>query len=281
MNENSPTPHFQDDEIDLKDLVKRIIKVFERGTKTILFSVLLGAILGLGYFFNSGVSFESSLVLSSKILKLPNIETLFEPIRSLLSEGNTELVSQKLQIDEEIVLKLSSLEVKSVFENETQNQEPVSYFEITATVSDNKILSELQQGIIMYLSNNDYAQRRVVLNKEKLKVLIEKVDNEINQIETLKKQIESGSVLNSASSNLVLMEPTNLYEQSLMMIEKKQEFIEELALVESIEVVKEFTPFAKPTNPSWIICLVGGLAAGLILGFAILFFREMDRYVKS
>lgn len=281
MNENSPVHHYQDDEIDLKDLLKKVIKVLERGTKAIFLSVLLGAVLGLGYFLNSGVSYQSSLVLSSDILKLANIEALFTPLELLLDEGNTALVSQKLHIEEELAEKLIALEVKSVFENETLNQEPISYFEITAMVSDNAILPELQQGLIEYLTNNDYVKRRVALDKEKLKVLIENVDNEIKEIELLKNRIESGSVLNSGSSNVVLMEPSNLYQQSMMMFEKKQAFIKELALVESIEVVKEFTPFSKPSSPSWILCLVMGFAGGLILGFAILFFREMDRYVRS
>src|SRR5690606_20080337 len=117
-----------------------------------------------------GVSFQSSLVLSSNILKLANIETLFEPIKTLLSEGNTELVSQKLKIDENVVKKLLALEVNSIFENEALNQEPISYFEVTAKVSDNAILQDLQYGIIMYLTTNDYLKKRVALNKDKLKV---------------------------------------------------------------------------------------------------------------
>ena len=282
MNQNSTAPHYNDDEIDLKDLLKRTINVLERGVKIIFLSILLGAILGVGYFLNSKETFQSSLVLRSNILVLANIKSLLNPIEQLLDEGNSGLLAQTLMLDENAVESLNSLEVESVFEKESDNkEEEASYFEITATVADNAILPALQKGIIAYLQNNDFVKRRVAIKEESLKALIKQVDNELKEIELLKKRVEDGSVLTSGSSNVVLMEPSNLYQQSLMMAEKKQTYVEELALVESIQVVKDFTPFSKPSSPSWVLCLVVGLAGGLIIGFAVLFFKELSRYVKS
>ena len=282
MSQNSTAPHYNDDEIDLKDLLKKIVHALERGLKIILLSVLLGAILGVAYYLRGNVTYQSSMVLRSNILVLPNIEVIIDPIKQLLDEGNKKLLSQNLNLDEDALDALTGLEVESVFEKESDNkEEEASYFEITATVSDNAILPALQKGIIAYLQNNDFVKRRVAIKEESLKTLIEKVDNELKEIELLKKRVEDGSVLTAGGSNVVLMEPSNLYQQSLAMAEKKQKYVEELALVESIQVVKDFTPFSKPSSPSWVLCLVVGLAGGLIIGFALLFFKELGRYVRS
>src|SRR5690606_23962133 len=86
MNQNSTPPHHLDDEIDLKDLLKRTINVLERGSKVIFISIVLGAISGIGYFLNYKETFQSSLVLRSDILVLANIKSLISPLEQLLEE---------------------------------------------------------------------------------------------------------------------------------------------------------------------------------------------------
>lgn len=279
---NNPTPHHSNDnEIDLKDLLKKIIDVLSRGTKTIILSVLLGAILGLAYFFNSSITYKSNMILSSEVLVLANVQGLLDPFNSLLGEGNFSLLSERLGVDEGIAAKIKEIEVKSTFEKESDNKELVNYFEVTATVTDNDILPQLQEGIVNFLQNNEFVQKRVTLKEEGLKTLIARINKEIAQIDSVKQKIGQSVPLSATSSNVVLMEPSNLYEQALKMVEKQQEYTAKLALIDSFQVVQGFTPYAKPSSPSWIICLVTGLAGGLIIGFAILFFREMDRYVRS
>lgn len=278
---NTDSSPVNDDEIDLKDLLKKIIDVLSRGTKTIILSILLGAILGLAYFFNSSITYKSNMILSSEVLVLANVQGLLDPFNSLLEEGNFSLLSERLGIDEEMAAKIKEIEIKSVFEKETDNKEPVSYFEVTVTVVDNNILPQLQESIVRFLQNNEFVQKRVALKEDGLKTLIERIDMEMTQIDSVKANIGGSVALNATSPNVVLMEPSNLYEQALKMAEKQQEYKMQLALIESFQVVQGFTPYEKPSSPSWIICLVAGLGGGLIIGFAVLFFRELDRYVRS
>lgn len=278
---NTSPSQVNDDEIDLKDLLKKIINVLSRGTKTIILSILLGAVLGLTYFFNSGISYKSSIVLSSEVLVLANVQALLGSFNPLLEEGNLPLLSERLGIKEEMAAKIKNIEVNSIFEKESDNKGTVNYFEVTVTVADNDILPLLQEGIVRYLQNNEFVQKRVTLKEEGLKTLIARIDKEIAQIDSMKTKIGGGIALNATSPNVVLMEPSNLYEQALLMAEKQQQYKMQLALVESFQVVQGFTPSSKPSSPSWKICLVAGLGGGLIIGFAILFFRELDRYVRS
>lgn len=278
---NTSPSQVNDDEIDLKDLLKKIINVLSRGTKTIILSILLGAVLGLAYFFNSGISYKSSIVLSSEVLVLANVQALLGSFNPLLEEGNLPLLSERLGIKEEMAAKIKNIEVNSIFEKESDNKGTVNYFEVTVTVADNDILPLLQEGIVRYLQNNEFVQKRVTLKEEGLKTLIARIDKEIAQIDSMKTKIGGGIALNATSPNVVLMEPSNLYEQALLMAEKQQQYKMQLALVESFQVVQGFTPSSKPSSPSWKICLVAGLGGGLIIGFAILFFRELDRYVRS
>lgn len=275
------SPIHNDDEIDLKDLLKKIADILTRGTKTIILAVLLGAILGLAYFFNSKTTYESNMILSSEVLVLANVKALLDPFEPLIEEGNLAVLAERLGVDEGIAAKIKEIEVKSTFEKESDNKELVNYFEVTATVTDNDILPQLQEGIVNFLQNNEFVQKRVTLKEEGLKTLIARINKEIAQIDSVKQKIGQSVPLSATSSNVVLMEPSNLYEQALKMVEKQQEYTAKLALIDSFQVVQGFTPYAKPSSPSWIICLVTGLAGGLIIGFAILFFKEMDRYVRS
>lgn len=269
------------DEIDLKELLKKIVDVLTRGTKTIVLSILLGAILGLAYFFSIKTTYQSKLVLSSELLVLANVQALLDPFKSLIEEGNLSVLAGRLGVDKETAAKIRKIEVKSIFEKESDNKEKVSYFEVTATVTDNSILPQLQEGIVHFLQNNEFVQKRAAIKEEGLKTLIERIDKEIAQIDSVKRKIGESVALSATSPNVVLMEPSNLYEQALLMAEKQQEYRMQLALVESFQVVQGFTPFSRPSSPSWILCLVTGLGGGLIIGFAILFFKEMDRYVRS
>lgn len=280
MDNVSSSP-YNNDEIDLKDLLKKIVDILTRGTKTIILSVMLGAVLGLAYFFNVKTTYRSNMVLSSEVLVLANIQTLFAPFESLIEEGNIKAMAQRLEMEEAAVSKLKDLTVKNVFEKESDNKEKVSYFEVTATITDNSILPQLQEGIVHFLQRNEFVQKRAAIKEEGLKTLIERIDKEIAQIDSVKRKIGESVALNATSPNVVLMEPSNLYEQALLMAEKQQEYRMQLALVESFQVVQGFTPFSRPSSPSWILCLVTGLGGGLIIGFAILFFKEMDRYVRS
>lgn len=282
MNYSPNPPQLNNnDEIDLKVLLKKIIDVLSKGTKTIILSILLGAILGLAYFFNSKTTYESSMILSSEVLVLANVQALLDPFEPLIKERNISALAERLGVDKETAAKIKSIAVKSIFEKESDNKEPVNYFEVTATVTDNDILPQLQEGIVNFLQNNEFVQKRVALKEDGLKTLIDRIDKEIAQIDSVKTKIGQSVPLSATSPNVVLMEPSNLYEQALKMAEKQQLYKTQLALIESFQVVQGFTPYEKPSSPSWIICLVTGLAGGLIIGFAILFFKEMDRYVRS
>src|SRR5690606_23236158 len=170
MNTNQ-TPPYNNDEIDLKDLLKKIIDILARGTKTIILSVLLGAILGLSYFFNSSITYKSNMILSSEVLVLANVKALLDPFEPLIEEGNLAVLAERLGVDEGIAAKIKEIEVKSTFEKESDNKELVNYFEVTATVTDNDILPQLQEGIVNFLQSNAFVQKRVALKEEGLKTL--------------------------------------------------------------------------------------------------------------
>src|SRR5690606_11010854 len=234
------TPQSNDDEIDLKDLLKKIINILSRGTKTIILSILLGAILGLAYFFNSKTTYESNMILSSEVLVLANVKALLDPFEPLIEEGNLAVLAERLGVDEGIAAKIKEIEVKSTFEKESDNKEKMNYFEVTATVTDNDILPQLQEGIVNFLQNNEFVQKRVALKEDGLKTLIDRIDKEIAQIDSVKTKIGQSVPLSATSPNVVLMEPSNLYEQALKMAEKQQLYKTQLALIESFQVVQGF-----------------------------------------
>src|SRR5690606_5735397 len=133
----------------------------------------------------------------------------------LIKEGNISELADRLQVDKETAAKIKSIAVKSIFEKESDNKEKMNYFEVTATVTDNDILPQLQEGIVNFLQNNEFVQKRVALKEDGLKTLIDRIDKEIAQIDSVKTKIGQSVPLSATSPNVVLMEPSNLYEQAL------------------------------------------------------------------
>lgn len=279
MNDSTTPPQLHhNDEIDLKDLLKKTIRALERGTITIILSVLLGAILGLAYFFYSSTTYSSSMVISSDILVLSNIQALFDPFEDLIGDKDSTTIADRLNINKEDAAKIKKFEVEAIFGSENTGN-----CEIIVTVTDISVLPQLEEGILNFLENNKFVKRRVALREEKYNALLEKIDNDIKGIDSLKTKVQGSNLFGASTmgSNVLMMEPANLFRVSLEMAERRQDLLGQLALNDSIELFRGFTPSSKPSSPSWILCLVGGLVGGLIIGFTILFFKEIDRYVRS
>lgn len=277
-NYNNKYNTVSDDEIDLGRIFIKFILILKRRYIILLTTATLGLILGIYFYVVQQPVYESRMTISSTLLNANNSSNLIETIDLLVKDGNHEMVSQKLQIPVDQVIKLAGLSVEKGTEG-VQDQTP-NIFHIEARVTDNNILGPLQSGITYYLENTEFVKRRVDLRKETINALREKLKAEIQDLEALKARVNNNFMTGNEGANTVIMDPASIYKQAITMYESELELKTQLAFVENVQVIDGFTVFNKRISPR--IRQIGyWLFGGLLLGIMLVFVFEIIDYSRK
>ncbi len=270
------------DEIDLGELLLKFTKIVLRHRILIIILCLIGMGSGFLYFKMKSPVFESSMMLQSDILTEAYSETLADNLKKLIDEGNNRLLATKLSIDPVQASQLVDIKVESVEGSSSPEGSVKNFiFLITIETKDNSILPALEEGIVQFLKNNDFVKKRVTLKQNRYQALVDQLKSETRELDSLKKLVNEGIIYNNKGGNLVLLDPSNIYEQALESYKEELAYQENLELIESIQLIEGFTPFNRPIRPKFIISLAGGLGIGLLVSVMIIFLMETRRYLKS
>ncbi len=270
------------DEIDLGELLLKLFKIVNRNKFTLLILTALGVALGTVNYYLKEPIYESSMMLRSDILTEAYSETLTDNLKRLIQERNDALLSEKLSITAEEASHLVDIKVESVEEANT----PVGavkniIFLISVEITDNGILENLQAGIVNFLENNEFVKKRIDLRRKRFEALVSQVNKEIKEIDSLKKRMNEGIIYNQQGANLVVLDPSNVYEKALSLFKEELTYQENLELIDSIQLIEGFTAFKNPIAPRLSISGGSGLLVGLFLALIIVFTRETISYLKS
>jgi hypothetical protein len=277
-NRNRATPN---DEIDLLELLAKIVITIKSNILSIIIAFVIGSILGLCYYQFVPKSYESSMLISSGILTESYSKNLVSDINKLIKEKNLITVSTKLGITQQEASKLGKLEIKSAIEKSDGIKEAEkNYLTIIGQSSDNSIWPSLQTGLINFFESNDYVKIRVDQNRKYYTQIIEKIDKELIDLQELKNNISSGKMNQSSKDNLVLFDPTTVNTKILDLNKEKIGMQNALETVNSVQLVEGFTVFEKPVSPKLSISLVAGASVGLFFVALIIAFKSLRKIVR-
>src|SRR5688500_3170731 len=172
------------DEIDLLELFLKAVNIFRANFWLILSFFLLGIGVGLASYYKSRKVFENRMIVSSNILTQSYSNILVNNLNRHLSESNGNVAKANLGVSDSVIKQIRVINITSI--SETSDAKDNDRFIITAEVYDEDILPDLQRGLIFYLENNEFAKVRVEQNKQYLKQMITKLDDEIKDLESLK-----------------------------------------------------------------------------------------------
>lgn len=264
-----------DDEIDLKDLFIKAMGAIKRRIALLIIFSLLGLIIGYSIFKLKKPIFSSSMTISSTILTAANTTTIIETLQSLVDEGNHELLSQRLAMSLEQVIQIKQISVD--FERDVDASEDYYIYDIQVSVTNNQILDTLQNHLIYFLETNPFVKKRVDLKKENLHSMILKLRNEITEIDSLKDVV--GVFATQSRSNVVIMDPVNIYKEGVNLYQKELELRAELLLVDNFQIIEGFTAFNVPSSPTPMM-IYFGLLIGFFLGLFLIFILEIIKFFK-
>lgn len=279
--------------------------------------------IGLGAFWHTigRTYFSSSMVIESEYYDRDLMDGAVGELNALAEQEAYGSLAKKLNINEVEAENLRSLTVEAILSEDDQMlldaylkslqeskmtvEELVALreklleknykYRITIEVFSNELLQNVQDGVLYYLENNDYVERRTNIEKENLMALRVKLQEEREKLNVLKSLLaESFSQLSeqgrTGSNNVILgsaetaTDPLNVYREDIKLYNQELGINKTLALMENVEVIKSFTAFKKPANLSLLLVLIYsgliGLGAAYVLVILLEANKALNRYEK-
>ncbi len=279
MTENQKS--INTDEIDLVELLTKVVISIKNNSKLILTVLVVGTILGLIYYMFAPKIYESKLLISSDILTESYSKTLVSDLKKLIEEKNWTSLASKLTLSENQSASLTDIEIKSSLEK-TDNikEQEKNYLTVIFRSKDNTIWPTLQSGLISFFESNDFVKVRVDQRRKFYSQIIEKIDKELIDLTELKSKITNVQITQSSKDNLVLFDPTTVNTKIIDLNKEKLHLQNSLETVNSIQLVDGFTVFEKPVSPKLSVSAGAGASFGLLLVVLILAFRSLSKIVS-
>lgn len=276
------TPKTSSDEINLEELLLRIILLIRRNLGLIIAFFVIGTALGFTYSMLGTKIYEGKMLITSEFLTDSYADKLSKNLNSIIADGNTELLAAKLNLTRDEASKINTIDIEGVQkERPSQNEnikQPYFLF-ITARTTDPEILPRLEKGLIFYFENNEFSKIRVEQNRIYWEKMLAKIENEIQSLEKFKARIYEGNFFEASKGN-VMFDPTEVNSKIVELTELKLEYEKELVLNKSAQVVEGFNKPNHPVKPNRIISLAAGATLGLILVSILIAFKWVRKVVR-
>jgi LPS O-antigen subunit length determinant protein (WzzB/FepE family) len=270
------------DEIDLQELAIRILRYFRKHFWFIFLSSALGSIAGLVGYNLLPPAYESEMIVMSDILTESYSNRLTESLDRLIREENDSILSVRLGLRIEEAKQIKAIEIESIKQKVTSDSElEPSTFVITVATGRKELFPRLEEGIVNYLRNNEYVKTRVSQRERTYQQMIETLDQEIQSLDSLKTRLFQGKPIYAKSSEMMLVDPTNIYSKIIELHKQRIDNKNSLELYNSIQLIEGFTPFRKPASPKLSISLMTGFALGFFGALGILTFSKLWKMSKS
>lgn len=288
----------------------------------IITTIIVFTSAGIFWFSNEKDYFSSNMIIESEYYDRDLMDGAVSELNSLAEQRAYEVLEKKLNISNDEASNIRKLKVETVVaEDDKQifeaylkslNEKTMSVeelvemrdklirntfkYKITVEVFSADYLQNVQKGLIHYLENNEYVERRVEVEKENLIALKGKFQEERAKLDALKRLIAENFAKVSengrtGSNNVILgsaengTDPLNVYKEDILIYKEELEINRKLALIENVEVIKSFTAFTTPANiPLWeviIISILIGLGAAYIIIILLEINKALNRFEQE
>ena len=274
MAPNPKKPDQLTDEIDLLYLLSRTIAFTRRYRWLFLIAAAIGLSWGLGRGLSAPLKYKSSMLVKPITLTNQEEMQLLSNWNELLKKKEYAILAQTLNCNEVIFKKIVSIkatEIQKVFTPTNPNA-----FTIDVIVTDNGVLPELQRGIVYGFENCGYVFERLQARREKINVMMQKINSDILQLDSTKRLM--ASILRGNRSTSLIVDGASANRQWIDANEKLLNLKEELQFTSAVQVIQGFNPFQKPLPRPWPILTIIGLVA--TIGFAYCFALLRDLNIK-
>lgn len=279
-------------EVDLISLFKKVIVLFYKRRKFILYSFLIGLLLGLAFYIIAPKEYKSRMIISSNLLRGPAFMIIIDDLERHVREQNYAEVAQFLDTDIETAKKIKKIQVFSArsfsemtfsekLGTEDDDDESKGEYIIEAFVADNKMWPVLQIGLLKYLGNNEFSKLKSIEKKNDLKRYKDKIHNELQELDSLKYTL-SGFYKKrnvASTSNIYISDPSSIYNNILHLYQAENKTATEIQAPD-VSIIQGFVPFKKQTFPKLFLTLLVSLVLTTIFVVFVLLFQEAKKRIS-
>lgn len=275
----APVPQKNDDEIDLVELLLKMVNALRDNFWIIVTFFAIGAASGIAYFVTSKKQYSNKMIISSSILTTTYANILFENANTHLVENNYAILQSEFKLDTETLKEIASLKIENLTKEEGGELKESDRYLITANVYDQSILPNLQKGVIDYLENNEFVRIRINQQRSYLTQMLSAAEKELNDLQQFKQEIYSGKFFANAKGN-VMFDPTTVNSKVLELTQRRIEYKNALELINSVQLIEGFSAFKHPSKPSLLRSLLAGSLLGLFVAGAFIAFKSIRRILR-
>lgn len=288
-----PENAFASEEIDLLEVLKKIIRIYTRWKKFILITFLACTVLSVLFFLVMPKTYLTRMYVASNLLKGPSFIVLMDDLQKHIKEKNYEVAAAYMNMEVEVVKEITMLEFYTArnfaekefadlitqtdaeLEKDTKNNE----FVIQAYISDNAIAKKLEDGIIYYIENNNFSKMQSTNRKESLNKVGNRISSELAQLDSLRNSLTDIYTKNARSGgqgSIIMNDPSAIYNNILLLFQTQTLNTSELNTPDII-VIQGFVTYKKQYSPRLGICLLSGILGGLALITIFVTYHELKR----
>jgi len=280
MSDNKPTSNSFNDEIDLVQLLVQVTRIIRQNLKWLFLTITIGVIFGISGYFSFKSTYTTQMVAKSRWLTNVEVQALIQILNDLIEDENYEILTKKLkQSDKEIFKDVRSIEAISVWEmNDLQIPDFVrdSIFVVKLDIYDTKIVDSLEKGILHHLQNNDFVKTRVENYKKAKNEEIQKIEEEINELDSLQELINEAVAKNNQG---FMVSPGEIYTEGIELYQSLLQAREDLQYADEFQIIEPFYIPQKPSSFNLIKSAIVGILSGVVLWVFLVIFLELRKVV--
>ena len=277
------------EELNIKELFANFVNFISRSKRLIFFIVLIGIITVVLFQKFKTPYFETKAICMSGISEYERVEyeedwlqrTAIDLINYLeinIQNKDYLALSDLLGVDLVVAKNIKKIEAEQLYQKD-MNEEffTLNKFEIMLTVFDNKIIEDVQKGLIYYFSNNEYVSDYARKFNESSDQIIIDINREMKLLERIR--IEGAKNSLDVSSSLKVIngqEKSGVSNQIILLSKYREEIKTKKELLHPLSFVQNFAKVNKKEDD----ILVWGLLSAFIsflLGLLVALIIEVKK----
>ena len=277
------------EELNIKELFANFVNFISRNNRLIFCIVLIGIITVVVFQKFKTPYFETKAICMSGISEYERVEyeedwlqrTAIDLINYLeinIQNKDYLALSDLLGVDLVVAKNIKKIEAEQLYQKD-MNEEffTLNKFEIMLTVFDNKIIEDVQKGLIYYFSNNEYVSDYARKFNESSDQIIIDINREMKLLERIR--IEGAKNSLDVSSSLKVIngqEKSGVSNQIILLSKFREEIKTKKELLNPLSFVQNFAKVNKKEDD----ILVWGLLSAFIsflLGLLVALIIEVKK----
>ena len=251
--------------------------------------LLVGSIGGYCLRYIIKPNYKTSAILISEMLPSRYCTALLSNLNELRRPGNIPELAKTLHIGLDAAYQIQGIEAsaspRDTFALEKRDSS-MSVFKVTLTLTEVNNLDEIEKGIVNYLENNEYVNKRKEARIKNMLAQLADLDQKLRSLDSLRQIVNSSVIPRSQGQGIILGEPINpvsVYQAEMAYLRDRLNLQERLSTIEHIEVLQPFLRVHEHNNPDYEKMVTYAFIASFLFGLAIMPFigRKPKDWSKS